>query len=84
MFEEDRGFLLEIHRRNPYKWNFLNIKDSITSSSFFLKKEDKFMRKPSNNPSRAKSYSNSFQKFQMCIYFIFSLRIIHQSKQESL
>lgn len=39
MFEEDQGFLLEIHRRNPYKWNFLNIKDSLTSSSFFLKRK---------------------------------------------
>lgn len=55
MFEEDQGFLLEIHRRNPYKWNFLNIKDSLRSSSFFLKRKVNLWE---NHPvtSRAKSY----------------------------
>lgn len=75
MFEEDQGFLLEIHRRNPYKWNLLNIKDSLTSSSFFLKKKGKFMRKSSSKPSHVKSYSNTLLKISNVYLFHLFLRL---------
>lgn len=79
MFEEDQGFLLEIHRRNPYKWNFLNIKDSLTSSSFFLKRKVNLWE---NHPVtfRAKSYSNSFKNFKR----IFILSFLFDSHNSSI
>lgn len=75
MFEEDQGFLLEIHRWNPYKWNLLNIKHSLTSSS------SKFMRKSSSKSSHVKSYSNTLLKISNVYLFYLFLR--HNSSIEA-